>query len=106
MAKKGGDTTVKRQLAPSFWKIRRKHGQFVVRTRPGPHPKAISYPLGVLLRDVLKVGQRMDEVKKMLNDGKVVCRWSGEEKRWLAGRINGHYRTDSFISILSFGTER
>ena len=71
MAKKGGDTTVKRQLAPSFWKVRRKHGQFVVRTRPGPHPKAISYPLGVLLRDVLKVGQRMDEVKRMLNDGKV-----------------------------------
>ena len=71
MAKKGGDTTVKRQLAPSFWKIRRKQGQFVVRTRPGPHPKVICYPLGILLRDVLKVGQSMDEVKRILNDGKV-----------------------------------
>jgi len=71
LAKKGGDTTVKRQLAPSFWKIRRKQGQFVVRTRPGPHPKVICYPLGILLRDVLKVGQSMDEVKRILNDGKV-----------------------------------
>lgn len=71
MAKKGGDTTVKRQRAPSFWKVRRKHGQFVVRARPGPHPKAVCYPLGILLRDVLSVGQTMDEVKGILNDGKV-----------------------------------
>jgi small subunit ribosomal protein S4e len=71
LAKKGGDTTVKRQCAPSFWKVRRKHGQFVVRARPGPHPKAVCYPLGILLRDVLRVGQTMDEVKGILNDGKV-----------------------------------
>lgn len=71
MTKKGGNTTVKRQAAPSFWKIRRKHGQFVVRARPGPHPNAVCYPLGILLRDVLRVGQTMDEVKGILNDGKV-----------------------------------
>ncbi|HET6640122.1 MAG TPA: 30S ribosomal protein S4e [Nitrososphaeraceae archaeon] len=71
MTKKGGDTTVKRQCAPSFWKIRRKQGRFVARARPGPHPKAISYPLGILIRDVLGVGKSMDEVKRILNDGKV-----------------------------------
>jgi small subunit ribosomal protein S4e len=71
LAKKGGDTTVKRQRAPSFWKVRRKQGQYVVRARPGPHPMSICYPLGILLRDVLRVGQSMDEVKRMLNDGKV-----------------------------------
>jgi small subunit ribosomal protein S4e len=71
LTKKGGDTTVKRQHAPSFWKIRRKQGQFVARARPGPHPKAISYPLGILIRDVLGVGRSMDEVKRILNDGKV-----------------------------------
>ena len=71
MAKKGGDTTVKRQSAPSFWKVRRKHGQFVVRARPGPHPKNICYPLGILIRDVLRVAHSMDEVKRLLNDGKV-----------------------------------
>ena len=71
MTKKGGNTTVKRQRAPSFWKIRRKHGQFVVRARPGPHQKAVCYPLGILLRDVLRVGQTLDEVKGILNDGKI-----------------------------------
>jgi small subunit ribosomal protein S4e len=71
LAKKGGDTTVKRQRAPSFWKVRRKQGRFVVRARPGPHPKAICYPLGILIRDVLRVCQSMDEVKRILNDGKV-----------------------------------
>lgn len=71
MAKKGGDTTVKRQLAPSFWKVRRKEGQFVVRARPGPHPKALCYPLGILLRDILKVCHNMEEAKEMLVDGKV-----------------------------------
>lgn len=43
----------------------------MARARPGPHPKAISYPLGILIRDVLGVGQSMDEVKRILNDGKV-----------------------------------
>jgi small subunit ribosomal protein S4e len=43
----------------------------VVRARPGPHPNAVCYPLGILLRDVLRVGQTMDEVKGILNDGKV-----------------------------------
>lgn len=71
MAKKGGGTTVKRQLAPSFWKVKRKQGQFVVRARSGPHPKTICYPLGILLRDVLRVGENMDEVTRILNDGKV-----------------------------------
>jgi small subunit ribosomal protein S4e len=71
LAKKGGGTTVKRQLAPPFWKVRRKQGRFVVRARPGPHGKTICYPLGILLRDVLRVGDNMDEVKGILNDGKV-----------------------------------
>ena len=71
MAKKGGDTTVKRQLAPSFWKIGRKEGRFVVRARPGPHPKRLCYPLGILLRDVLKLGNNMEEVRSMVNEGKI-----------------------------------
>lgn len=71
MAKKGGDTTVKRQLAPSFWKIGRKEGRFVVRARPGPHPKRLCYPLGILLRDVLRLGNNMEEVRTMVNEGKI-----------------------------------
>ncbi len=55
MAKKGRDTRVKRQLAPTFWAIKRKEGQFVMRVNPGPHPAKRAYPLGIVLRDVLKV---------------------------------------------------
>jgi len=44
MGKKGGDTRVKRQMAPTFWAIKRKQSQFVLRVKPGPHPKHRAYP--------------------------------------------------------------
>jgi len=71
MGKKGGDTRVKRQMAPTFWAIKRKESQFVVRVKPGPHPKHRAYPLGMVLRDVLKVTKTMHESEKILNEGKV-----------------------------------
>jgi small subunit ribosomal protein S4e len=69
--KKGGDTRLKRQLAPTFWNIRRKKGQFVSKPSCGPHGKKKSYPLGMILRDVLKLGMNMHEAKKILTEGKV-----------------------------------
>ncbi|HKX81309.1 MAG TPA: 30S ribosomal protein S4e [Nitrososphaera sp.] len=71
MGKKGGDTRVKRQMAPKFWDIRRKESQFVVRVAPGPHRKAKSYPLGMVLRDVLKLTSTMQEAKRVLTAGQV-----------------------------------
>jgi small subunit ribosomal protein S4e len=71
MGKKGGDTRVKRQLAPTFWAIKRKESQFVMRVKPGPHPKDKAYPLGMVLRDVLKVTSVMHESEQVLNEGKV-----------------------------------
>ena len=71
MAKKGGDTRVKRQLAPKFWDIKRKQSQFVVRVKPGPHPKHRAYPLGMILRDVLKVTNTMHESDRVLTAGQV-----------------------------------
>lgn len=71
MGKKGGDTRVKRQLAPKFWDIKRKQSQFVVRVKPGPHPKHKSYPLGMVLRDVLKVTRTMHEAERVLTAGQV-----------------------------------
>jgi small subunit ribosomal protein S4e len=71
MGKKGGDTRVKRQLAPTFWTIKRKESQFVLRVKPGPHPKNKAYPLGMVLRDVLKVTNTMHESERVLNEGKV-----------------------------------
>jgi len=69
MGKKGGDSTLKRQLAPTFWDIRRKQGRFVLKASPGPHRKQNSYPLGIILRDVLKVATTMHEVKTIVSAG-------------------------------------
>jgi small subunit ribosomal protein S4e len=71
MGKKGGDTRVKRQMAPRFWNIRRKESQFVLRVKPGPHPKTKSYPLGMVLRDALHITKTAQESKMLLNEGKV-----------------------------------
>ncbi len=71
MGKKGGDTRVKRQMAPTFWDIRRKESQFVMRVKPGPHPKDRSYPLGMVLRDAIKVTKTARESQVILNEGKI-----------------------------------
>jgi small subunit ribosomal protein S4e len=58
-------------LAPGFWNIRRKESQFVMRVKPGPHPKNKSYPLGMVLRDALHIAKTQQESKVLLNGGKV-----------------------------------
>jgi small subunit ribosomal protein S4e len=77
MARKGGYIRLKRQMAPHFWKIERKRSRFVLKVHPGPHSKSTAYPLGVVLRDIIKVCRTMREAKKVVNartikvDGKV-----------------------------------
>ena len=71
MGKKGGDTRVKRQMAPKFWDIQRKQSQFVLSVNAGAHRKARAYPLGMVLRDVVKVATTMHEAERILNAGKV-----------------------------------
>ena len=85
MGKKGGDTRVKRQLAPTFWAIKRKESRFVLRVKPGPHPKHRAYPLGMVLRDVLKIASTMHEAERILNAGKV--------------KVDGVVRRDSNLAI-------
>jgi small subunit ribosomal protein S4e len=71
LAKKSGSLKTKRAAVPSFWKISKKEKRFVVRTSPGPHPKSYSYPLLVLLRDVLGVVKTRREALTVLNSGQV-----------------------------------
>lgn len=71
MAKKGGDTRVKRQMAPVFWDIRRKESQFVLSVKSGCHSKDRAYPLGIVLRDVLKLAGTMHEAERIVNTRKV-----------------------------------
>lgn len=69
MAKKGGDKRLKRQLAPRFWQVSRKSSRFILNTMPGPHTRKFSYPIGVVLRDLLHVCSNIREVKNSLNKG-------------------------------------
>jgi small subunit ribosomal protein S4e len=72
LAKKGGDTKLKRQLAPAFWEINRKEKRFAITIKPGPHAKQSSYPLAIILRDILHVTETLHEVEKSLNKGLVM----------------------------------
>lgn len=58
-------------MAPSFWAIQRKSHEFTVTTAPGPHPKDESYPLAVLVRDILKTVKTFREAKNVIRDGKI-----------------------------------
>ena len=69
MAKKGGDKRLKRQVAPRYWQVNRKSSRFILNTMPGPHTRKFSYPIGVVLRDLLHVCDNIREVKRSLNKG-------------------------------------
>ena len=71
MGKKSGSLKTKRATVPAFWQIARKEKRFVVRTAPGPHPKNYSYPLLVVLRDILSLAKTRREALSVLNEGKI-----------------------------------
>jgi small subunit ribosomal protein S4e len=72
MARMGGDTRMKREVAPPFWRISRKKDVFVFSVSPGPHPKREAYSLGVLVRDVFKAARSGREAELVLKQGKVL----------------------------------
>ncbi len=72
MGRKGENKRTKRAMAPSFWTIQRKSHQFTVSTSPGPHGREDSYPLAVLIREVLKVVNTYQEARDVIRDGKIL----------------------------------
>ncbi len=71
MARMGGSKHLKVQNAPAFWGISRKAYRFTLKPSAGPYPINESYPLGIILRDILKLCNNIREVKRILLDGKV-----------------------------------
>lgn len=71
MVKKSGSTKLKRQMAPNFWDIKRKTSRFILDVRAGPYAKGKSYPLGILLRDILHKCNTFNELKIILNSGQI-----------------------------------
>ena len=66
-----GSKKLKRQMAPMFWRIKRKDKRFVITVRPGSHSKSSSIPSAVLLRDTLNIVTTLREAKSSIYGGKV-----------------------------------
>jgi len=60
----------KRISAPTAWPVARKTHKWAVTPRPGGHKVCI--PLAIILRDVLKLGDNIKEIKHMLNEGQIL----------------------------------
>ncbi|MEM2759892.1 MAG: 30S ribosomal protein S4e [Nitrososphaerales archaeon] len=71
MARMGKNTRMKRQLAPAFWEIPRKEKRFALTVRPGTHAVQRAYPLGIVLRDLLKAVNTLREAKYVVGSGEV-----------------------------------
>jgi small subunit ribosomal protein S4e len=78
MAKRGGTKHLKRIAVPSAVPIHdKKEAEWMIKAIAGPHKKVQAIPLGVLVRDILKVATTLREVRRVLSnrlvlvDGKV-----------------------------------
>ena len=63
---------LKRIAVPRTWAINRKKNVFIVRPKPGAHSLEMGLPLGVMLRDDLKLAGTISEAKKLLNNNHVL----------------------------------
>ena len=71
MGQKGGQGHLKRLPAPSFWPIHTKEATWAPKPNPGAHRSNSCLPLGVVLRDELRVAKTRREVVRILSQGKV-----------------------------------
>ncbi len=52
--------------------IDRKENKFTIRPNPGAHPLESGLPLGLILRDTLKLASTTGEIKKILNNQEIL----------------------------------
>lgn len=62
---------MKREVSPLFWPIHRKEEVWAVRPSPGPHGIAESFPLLVIVRDLLGYAETRREAKIIIKEGKI-----------------------------------
>ncbi len=72
MGKKGASHHLKRKPAPGFWPIHRKEYIWAMKPKPGPHSLGRSYPLTIVLRDILNLAKTKREAKIIISKGKVL----------------------------------
>jgi small subunit ribosomal protein S4e len=71
MGRKGESKGLKRKPAPRFWPIHRKESVWVVKPSPGPHATQKSFPIAIILRDILGIAKTRKEAKTIVANGKV-----------------------------------
>ena len=65
-------THLKRINAPKSWPVERKVNKFITKPSPGTHKLEDSMPLGVILREILKIGKKKRDIKLILNNKNVL----------------------------------
>jgi len=71
LGKKGQSSGLKRKPAPRFWPIHRKEFTWVVKPTSGPHSLEKCMPLGLMLRDTLRLAETRKEAKTIVSQGRV-----------------------------------
>ena len=61
-----------RLTAPKSWPIQKKGIKWITRPNPGPHALKNCIPLNLVIKNVLKYAKTTNEVKKILNEGKIL----------------------------------
>lgn len=72
MGKKGGNSHLKRNPAPSFWPIHRKEYVWTVKPKPGPHALQSSIPLTLIVKEILNFAKTRREAKTIISQKKVL----------------------------------
>jgi small subunit ribosomal protein S4e len=63
---------LKKVASPRSWPIPKKTNIWVTKPKPGPHSLKQAIPLGVIIRDILKLTDNMRETKRVLNEGNIL----------------------------------
>jgi len=63
---------LKREMSPKKWPITRKKFTWTISPSPGPHKVSECLPIGIIIRDILKITEKMQETITLLNTKKVL----------------------------------
>jgi len=63
---------LKRLNAPRSLRLHRKENKWTVKPSPGPHPLHSAIPLGLVVRDYLKLCDNLREAKRIITNGEIL----------------------------------
>ena len=65
---------LKRLASPKWWPIERKIKKYITTPR-GSHPRKLSIPLAILIRDILKLVETSIEARNVIKRGNILVDW-------------------------------